>query len=111
MKARKLVTLLMIASLFYWVPTIIPARALVPCGSVASWMTDTAYAAAVTPCPSHAKPWSPFAIIAGAASVILNAVYISKTQCRELTQQEAMASGFLPFVGYLWNKQQSKCRR
>jgi len=42
-------------------------------------------------------------------SVITNAIYISRTQCRELTQQEAWWSVGLPFIGFVFDQQNNQC--
>jgi len=43
------------------------------------------------------------------ADGMLNAIYVSKTQCRELTQQEAWSSIFLPFIGIVFNQHNNMC--
>jgi hypothetical protein len=113
MKSRKLITLVTLTALFFWTPTVIPVAHAVtlPCGTHIVWTPfDTANAVPVVIAPCHhGSTWPAWAVIAGAASIILNSIYVAKTQCRELTQQEAMASGFLPFVGFLWNQNHNKC--
>ena len=121
MTFRKIVSAILVAAIFFWAPTFIPARAgtFIGCGlgtATMRWLpTDTAYAntgGIYIPCPPapHATtPW--FAIIFGAsvASVILNALYISKTQCRELTMQEAWWSVGVPVFGWVFDQQNNQC--
>jgi len=117
MKLRKLVTTIVIAAIFFWAPSVVPVRAtflLPPCGGVpVTWQTaDTAFAGAPIPIPCPIHTATPWVVIIGAASVvsvIVNAAIVGKTQCRELTQQEAWSSVFLPFIGYLWNQQNNQC--
>lgn len=117
MTLRKLFVLAAFSSVFFWAPSVVPVKAVAasaaPCGVSVVWLTmDTAFAAPppVTPCPGMKAPWTVYAIFASAVSVITNAIIVSRTQCRELTQQEAMTSSVLPFVGMLWNKQNNRCR-
>jgi hypothetical protein len=115
MKLRKWLVLAAFSGAFFWAPSVIPTRAVAasgPCGIQYGWMTaDTAFAApAVVPCPSNKAPWTVYAIFASAVSVITNAILVSRTQCRELSQQEAMTSAVLPFVGMFWNKKNNRCR-
>ena len=118
MRIRKLVAVLATASLAFWTPSIMPAKAIVvlgPCGvPLAQYHTiDTAFAAAapVAPCPTpHApSPWPVIVVFASTASVMLNAAIVWNTQCRELTSQEALTSAFLPLVGIAFDAQASKC--
>jgi hypothetical protein len=115
MKLRKIVATITIAALFFWAPSAIPVKATgigIGCGGF-SWLTaDTALAGVVfIPCPTPTAPtpWVPIVIGASVVSVMLNALIVSKTQCRELTSQEAMSSIFLPFIGMAFNKQNNKC--
>ncbi|MGD1016781.1 MAG: hypothetical protein ABR863_10135 [Roseiarcus sp.] len=113
MRIRKLVAVLAAASLAFWAPSIIPAKAVYvgPCGlAPAEYRTiDTAYAGApIVPCPTHV-PWPAIAVLVGTVSVMLNAAIVWNTQCRELTSAEAMTSIFLPFIGIGFNAQTSKC--
>lgn len=55
--------------------------------------------------------WPAFAVIGGAASVLLDAGIVWNTQCRELKSEEAMTAFFLPLVGIALNEQDNKCRR
>jgi hypothetical protein len=89
MKIRKQVAVLAIAALAFSTPSIVPANAH---GS--AW----------------ASPWPAVAVFVGVAGVMTNAVYIWRTQCRELSSQEAVTSTFLPFVGMAFDAHASKCR-
>ena len=93
----KQLAVLAIATLAFWTPSIAPTPAGV----------DTAYA--------HGwngwTPWPAFYVMAGAGSVITNAVYVWNPQCRELSSKEAVVSTALPFVGIAFDAQASKCRR
>ena len=116
MKLRKIVATITIAALFFWAPSAIPVTAFPvggPCGVGAFWLTaDTAFAAgAIIPCPASTAPtpWVPIVIGAGVVSVMLNAVIVSKTQCRELTTNEALSSFFLPFIGIALNQKNNHC--
>jgi hypothetical protein len=117
MKLRKIVATITIAALFFWAPSAIPVKAspFGPCGIVSGWLSaDTAFAieGVGIPCPvspTTPTPWIPIVIGAGVVSVILNAIIVSHTQCRELTQQEALSSLFLPFIGIAFDKQNNKC--
>src|SRR5271163_4117783 len=118
MRLRKFVAIVTMAALFFWAPSAIPARAFVtPCGVVVTWLaTDTAFAAPpVVPCPAvpahTANPWPVVGIMLGTVSVMVNAIIVGRTQCRELTQQEAWSSIFLPFVGMFFNQNNNKCHR
>jgi hypothetical protein len=117
MKLRKIIATVSVAALFFWAPSAIPVKALPvgPCGvGLTGWLTaDTAFATIPTfiPCPTYTSPtpWVVIAIGASAVSVILNAIIVSHTQCRELTQQEALSSIFLPFIGIALNKKNNHC--
>ncbi len=89
MKIRKQVAVLAIAALAFWTPSIVPADAH---GS--AW----------------ASPWPAVAVFVGVAGVMTNAAWVWRTQCRELSSQEAMTSTFLPFVGMAFDAHASKCR-
>ncbi len=118
MRIRKLVAVLATASLAFWTPSIMPAKAIMvlgPCGvPVTQYRTiDSAFAAPIiAPCPTpHApSPWPVIVVFVGTASVMLNAAIVWNTQCRELTSQEALTSAFLPLVGIAFDAQASKCR-
>jgi hypothetical protein len=115
MKFRKFVTLATLASMFFWAPSIVPVKAMpvhFGCGVHIVWMpSDTAYAMPPppVPCPTN-TPWAVYAIFGSAFSVILNSLIVAKTQCRELTAQEAALSALLPFLGIFWNKHKSACK-
>ena len=117
MKIRKAIAVLATAALAFWTPSIIPVKAtpIIGCGvHITGWRTvDTAYAGPgpVIPCPhSHSgSPWPAFAIMIGASSVILNAIYVWHSQCRELSSDEAVTSAFLPFLGIAFDAQANKC--
>ena len=125
MKFRRVVATVMVAVVFFWAPSLIPIRVtpapvrvalLLPvgCGIGVVWRTaDTASAAGpiVTPCPIYTgpTPWPVIVIGAGVISVMLNALIVSNTQCRELTNEEAISSVFLPFLGIAFNKQMNHC--
>jgi hypothetical protein len=121
---KKMIATTVAAALFYAAPSVIPLRVtekpvqvagiLVTCGVATIWRTgDTAEAlpATVTPCPvTHGPtPWGVIGLGAAALSVIINGIVVSQTQCRELTQQEALTSIFLPFIGMAFNKHHSAC--
>jgi hypothetical protein len=113
MKFRKVVTLATLASLFLMAPSIVPARAFpAPVGCASIWVpSDTAYALPLPTVPCGTKtPWAVYAIFGSALSVILNSLIVAKTQCRELTAQEASLSAFLPFFGIFWNKHHNHCK-
>ena len=118
MKIRKLVAVVATASLAFWAPSIIPVKAYVGngCGVELDWYqtADTAFAdGVVVPCPTGhgGSPWPAVTEIVGVVGVMVNAIYIWNTQCRELTRQEAMTSTFLPFIGMAFDAQASKCHR
>jgi len=113
---RKIVATITVAALFFWTPSAIPVKAgIAPCGVINPvWITpDTAFALPVpVPCPAPATaptPWGLLFVPLGALSAIVNGIVVGQTQCRELTQQEAAASIFLPFIGMLFNQNNSKC--
>ncbi len=115
MKIRKVIAILATATLAFWTPSIIPVKANIGFGCgvrITQWRTiDTAYAVPAIPCtdPHPGSPWPAFAVIIGASSVMINAIYIWRTQCRELSSQEAMTSAFLPLIGIAFDAQASKC--
>src|SRR5271169_6415294 len=100
MRIRKWVALAATASVAFWTPSVVPVKAgpvgcgIVPLGSYRT--IDTAFADGL-PCPlGHApSPWPAVTVIVGVVGVMVNAIYIWNTQCRELTSQEAMTSTFL----------------
>jgi len=112
MRIRKWVALAATASIAFWTPSIVPVKAsYTGCGVPAGYITaDTAYAGEI-PCPvGHTpSPWPAVTVIVGVVGVMANAAWIWRTQCRELTSQEAMTSTFLPFIGMIFDAQASKC--
>ncbi len=46
-------------------------------------------------------------VMAGPVSVILNAIIVASTQCRELTASEAGIAAILPGVGIIYNEAQA----
>ena len=69
--------------------------------------------ASIAPASAHGyhwvSPWPAVAVMVGAAGVMTNAAWVWRTQCRELSSQEAMVSTFLPFIGMIFDAQASKC--
>src|SRR5271169_5349518 len=115
MKFRKLVATVVMAAVFFWTPSVFPAKALpgsIGCGiSSPAWLSaDTAFAgtsgALGIPCPtpSSPTPWPVIILGLGVVSLMANAAIVSQTQCRELTLQEAYSSFFLPFFGIVLNQ-------
>jgi hypothetical protein len=125
MNLRKIVAIVAAAALFVVAPAVIPlkpvqepvrvASIITPCG-VASWQPlDSANARPpmLIPCagPQSVAPTWPIIVgLLSAGSVILNSFIVSQQQCRELTQQEALNSIFMPFVGMAFNENKSKCK-
>jgi len=116
MRIRKSVALAVTASIAFWTPSIVPVKAVpIHCGIVPAMLyqtVDTAYASYTPiPCPvTHtASPWPAVTVIVGVVGVMVNAAWIWRTQCRELTSQEAMTSTFLPFIGMAFDAQASQC--
>lgn len=121
---RKVTATVVAAAMFVLAPVVIPktfvpqgtqVAMIVGCGSVAgnALPLDTAFAG-IVPCPIAApQPLAPtLPIILGVASVgsvITNAFIVGRTQCRELTYQEAWTSALLPFIGIAFNQQNSQC--
>jgi hypothetical protein len=115
MRIRKWVAIAATASVAFWTPSVVPIKAYASCGySKIEFRTiDTAYA---TPCPvpvghGGGSPWPAVTVIVGVVGVMVNAIYIWNTQCRQLTSQEAAISTFLPFIGMAFDAQASKCHR
>jgi len=113
MRIRKWIALAATASVAFWTPSIVPVKAVtIGCGGSIGYRTiDTAYAYSYVPCPvSHTpSPWPAVAVIVGVVGVMTNAAWIWRTQCRELSSQEAVTSTFLPFIGMAFDAQASKC--
>ncbi len=116
MRIRKWVAVAATASVAFWTPSVVPVKALTTgCGvQVPMYRTiDTAYAGGYVPCPTGTgggSPWPAVVVIVGAVGVIVNAIYVWRTQCRELSSQEAVTSTFLPIIGMAFNAQANKCR-
>ena len=117
MRIRKWVALAATAAIAFWTPSVVPVKAYptpgcgVPLGSYRT--ADTAFADGyIIPCPSHgSSPWPAVTVIVGVVGVMTNAAWVWRTQCRELSSQEAMVSTFLPFIGMVFDAQASKCHR
>jgi len=116
MRIRKWVAVAATASIAFWTPSVVPVKAYptTGCGvQIPMYRTiDTAYALESIPCPvGHApSPWPAVTVIVGVVGVMVNAAWIWRTQCRELSSQEAVTSTFLPFIGMAFDAQASKCR-
>ncbi len=117
MNFRKSIAVLVTAGLFFWTPAIVPVKAtLAGCGVGLELVPlDSAFAGmhiAPIPCPTpHGPSPAPVvAVFAGVLSVMFNAAFVWNTQCRELTQSEAMSSTFLPFLGIAFYKSDNTCR-
>jgi hypothetical protein len=76
-------------------------------------------AASVVPASAYPNPtvirpnWGVVGVLASTASVIVDAMYIAATQCREMTAQEA-GIALLPVAGPLVNAtqpQMNKCKK
>ena len=114
MRIRKWIAVTAIASIAFWTPSVVPVKANFGCAFNGYQPADTAYATP-TPClvggVGHGpSPWPVVVVFAGVVSVMTNAAWIWRTQCRELSSQEAMTSAFLPFIGMAFDAQASKCR-
>ena len=112
MRIRKWVALAATASIAFWAPSIVPVKAR--CVFNGYQTVDTAYAFP-DPClvatGGHTpSPWPAVTVIVGVVGVMVNAAWIWRTQCRELSSREAMTSTFLPFIGMAFDAQASKCR-
>ena len=83
--------------------------------SVLAWTTSPAQATFLSVHHSHGwnawRAWPAFYVMGGTASVMLDAAIVWNTQCRELTGGEAMASFFLPVVGFVFDQNDNKCKR
>jgi len=102
MNLRKIITIIAVASLFFWAPSVIPVRAGVaigPCGIQPVWVTgDTAFAFVnPVPCPTtgHGPTWVPFAIMGYAGSIIFAAIVANARYHCQLTAAEAWSGGIL----------------
>ena len=103
---RKTVTVILIAAILFFVPSMIPVRASVGCGVPLAWLpTDTAFAAPplFIPCPvvppTHGAPpawfWAAFAC---PASIILSGIVANFRDNRQLTTAEAWTCGLLYWI-------------
>jgi hypothetical protein len=120
---RRLVATITMAAIFFWAPSGIPTtfrssgqiqEAAIGCIPVVGQAADTAFAAPpMIPCVVYPQPMAPvwplIVGLASATSVIVSAFIVSRTQCRELSMQEAWSSIFLPFVGIAFNQQNNQC--
>lgn len=106
-------TMVYLAPSFTPVPTFLmpqPAHAgVAPCGVVSSITFGSAFAIpAPVPCPSAGthgpSPWGVIAFVAGVATLMFNAAYVWRTECRELTLDEAMTASALPVLGMAINE-------
>jgi hypothetical protein len=111
MSFRKTVSTVLIAAMFFFAPSMIgpslmPARAGVPCGVPFTGLPpiDTAFAApAIIPCPvappTHGAPpawwWAAFAC---PASIILSGFFANFRDNRQLTTAEAWTCGLLYWI-------------
>ena len=68
----------------------------------------------VVPCGVQVQPtttpWAGIIMGASVVSVMINAAIVYRTQCRELSFQEAYAST-LPVIGWFFNQQNNQCGR
>ena len=116
MRMRKWVALAATASIAFWTPSLVPVKAaslrlrrsprIVPDGRHGLRAAASSSRATV----HGPSPWPVVVVIVGVVSVMTNAAWIWRTQCRELSSQEAMTSTFLPFIGMAFDAQASKCR-
>ena len=95
MTLRKAFAIITLAATFAW-PLAAQAAPLPPVG-VAS--------------QSSPWPWPVLVLGLSATSVIMNGAIVSRTQCRELTHQEATTSILLPFFGIAFNGHDNRCGR
>lgn len=97
MTLRKAIAIITLAAAFAWAPAAHAVQNHVMSAGVAS--------------QSSPWPWPVLVVGLSATSVILNGAIVGQTQCRELTQQEATASIFLPFFGMAFNAHHNMCPR
>src|SRR5712691_6174269 len=109
MNIRKALTIALIAAMFFFAPSMMPARAvmtILPCGVPLTGLlpTDTAFAGpAFIPCPvappTHGAPpawfWAAFAC---PASIILSGIVANFRDNRQLTTAEAWTCGLLYWI-------------
>jgi hypothetical protein len=108
MIVRKTVSTMLIAAMLFFVPSMIPAKAVVsfPCGvpHVIGWLpTDAAFALPITttpcpPLPSHGVPAWFWAAFACPASIILSGLVANYRDNRQLTTAEAWTCGLLYWI-------------
>jgi hypothetical protein len=103
MKLRKVVSIVLMAAMLFFAPSMIPRSgagpSVSPCGFLPTgWLpTDTAFAAVVTPCPaavggSHALVWF-WVAFACPASIIVSGTVANFRDNRQLTTWEAWTCG------------------
>jgi hypothetical protein len=107
MKIRKLVSIALIATMLFFAPSMIPARAVTgPCGVpllTGFLPTDTAFATPlIIPCPPapppvHVGAWF-WAALACPASIILSGMVANFRDNRQLTTWEAWSCGLLYWI-------------
>jgi hypothetical protein len=103
---RKIVSTILIAAMLFFVPSMIPAKAVIfPCGfHPVVLLTDTAFAAPppIVPCPvaptSGAPPAWFWAAFACPASIILSGIVANFRDNRQLTTAEAWTCGLLYWI-------------
>jgi hypothetical protein len=105
---RKIVSTAIIAAMFFWAPSFIPARAqsIIGCGLAHPAMitVDTAFAGLAgvpLPCPPvamHAPAWL-WVAFACPASIILSGLVANFKDHRQLTYWEAWTCGLLYWFG------------
>jgi hypothetical protein len=111
MNFRRIVSTILIAAMFFFAPSMIipsmmPARAALPCGVPLTGLLpiDTAFAApAIIPCPvapptSGAPPAWFWAAFACPASIILSGIVANFRDNRQLTTAEAWTCGLLYWI-------------
>jgi hypothetical protein len=90
------------------------SKKLAVVATVGALLVGSVVPAAAYPNPTVIRPnWGVVGVLASTASVIVDAMYIAATQCREMTAQEA-GLALLPAVGPIINATQptqSKCKK
>jgi hypothetical protein len=108
-KFRKSVSTVLIATMLFFapsvIPSVLPAKAFsVLCGGVAWLATDTAFAVPAVPCPIPGAPIHGFvpawvwAGLACPASIILSGIVANFRDNRQLTYAEAWTCGLLYWI-------------
>jgi hypothetical protein len=112
MNIRKIVSTALIAAMVFFAPSMIapsmiPAKAGLPCGFHPAWLaTDTAFAQGVIiPCPVpgggvHVPTWL-WVAMACPASIILSGAVANFRDNRQLTYAEAWSCGLLYWFSWL----------